>query len=210
MRRIFDGNFKVTQKYHSGHIGMDIVGLSSKNIVSPVEGIVKTSTWVSKQVDPLTWEWGNYVRVDDAQGNKHYFCHMASRAVSVGQRVNIGTKLGVMGNTGYSNGAHCHYQVRDRYDHNVMPHTVLGIPNEGMPNNHIFYVWKKTTKGWTYGAFKGDWAFIDGCWYYFDSAGIAAKGPRLIDGKIYCFAPKGYGKFKECQMLKTDEYGHLV
>ena len=73
MRRIFNGNFKVTQKYHSGHIGMDIVGLSSKNIVSPVEGIVKTSTWVSKQADPLTWEWGNYVRVDGAQGNKHYF-----------------------------------------------------------------------------------------------------------------------------------------
>ncbi len=159
MRRIFNGNFKVTQKYHSGHIGMDIVGLSSKNIVSPVEGVVKTSTWVSKQADPLTWEWGNYVRVsghigmdivglssknivspvegvvktstwvskqadpltwewgnyvrvDDAQGNRYFFCHMASRAVSVGQRVQVGTKLGVMGNTGYSFGAHCHFEVR--------------------------------------------------------------------------------------------------
>ena len=208
MRRIFNGNFKVTQKYHTGHIGMDIVGLSSKNIVSPVEGVVKTSTWVSKQADPLTWEWGNYVRVDDAKGNKHYFCHMASRAVSVGQRVQIGTKLGVMGNTGYSKGAHCHYQVRDRYNHNVMPHTVLGIPNEGMPNNHIFYLWKKASKGWTYGAFQNDWAFIDGCWYYFDGK-YTASGPQRIDGKMYCFAPRGYRKIKEGQMLKTDEYGHL-
>ena len=208
MRRIFNGNFKVTQKYHAGHIGMDIVALSSKNIVSPVDGVVKSSTMVPKSSGDITWEWGNYVRVDDAEGNKHYFCHMASRAVSVGQRVQIGTKLGVMGNTGHSFGAHCHYQVRDRYNHNVMPHTVLGIPNEGMPDNHIFYIWEKTSKGWTYGAFQNDWAFIDGCWYYFDGK-YTVSGPRRIDGKLYCFAPKGYGKIKECQMLQTDEYGHL-
>ena len=211
MKRIFADNYKVTQKYHAGHIGMDIVGLSSKNIVSPVEGVVKTSTMIPKPTYPTkdkTWEWGNYVRVDDADGNKHYFCHMASRAVSVGQRVQVGTKLGVMGNTGNSNGAHCHYQVRDKYDRNVMPHTILGIPNEGMPNNHVFYVWKKTSKGWTYGAFRGDWAFIDGHWYYFDGK-YTASGPKRIDGKLYCFAPKRYHDIKEGQMLKTDEYGHL-
>lgn len=209
MRRIFDGNFKVTQKYHSGHKGMDIVGLSSKNIISPVAGIVKSSTIITNK-NNITWEWGNYVRVDDAQGNKHYFCHMASRAVSAGQRVEIGTKLGVMGNTGNSSGAHCHYQVRDKYDRNVMPHTILGIPNEGMPANHIFYIWKKTSKGWTYGAFKEDWAFVDGCWYYFGGDGAAYTGPQCIDGKVYCFAPKSYNGMKECQMLKTDEHGHLI
>ena len=203
MLRIFNGNFKVTQKYHSGHIGMDIVGLSSKNIVSPVEGVVKTSTWVSKQSDPLTWEWGNYVRVDDAQGNRHFFCHMDSRSVSVGQRVEIGTKLGVMGNTGYSFGAHCHYQVRDKNGRDLNPAGILGIPN-----TTAIYKWEKTSKGWTYGAFQNDWAFIDGCWYYFDGK-YTASGPQRIDGKMYCFAPRGYGKIKEGQMLKTDEYGHL-
>ena len=35
MKRIFADNYKVTQNYHSGHGGMDIVGLSSKNIISP-------------------------------------------------------------------------------------------------------------------------------------------------------------------------------
>ena len=96
MRRIFNGNFKVTQKYHSGHRGLDIVGLSSKNIISPVAGIVKSSTMVPKSSGDVAWEWGNYVRVDDAQGNRYFFCHMASRAVSVGQRVQVGTKLGVI------------------------------------------------------------------------------------------------------------------
>ena len=70
MRRIFNGNFKVTQKYHAGHIGMDIVGISSKNIVSPVEGVVKSSTIIPKSSGDVTWEWGNYVRVDDAKGNR--------------------------------------------------------------------------------------------------------------------------------------------
>ena len=205
MRRIFNGNFKVTQKYHAGHIGMDIVGLSSKNIVSPVEGVVKTSTWVSKQADPLTWEWGNYVRVDDAKGNRYYFCHMDSRAVSVGQRVQVGTKLGVMGNTGYSFGAHCHFEVRTKNNVRTNPAKFLGIPNIT-----AVYKWVETSKGWTYGAFKDDWAFIDGCWYYFGGDGVAYTGPQRIDGKLYCFTPKGYGKFKECQMLKTDEYGHLI
>lgn len=204
MRRIFDGNYKITQGYGSTHGGMDIVGLSSKNIISPVDGIVKSSTMVPKSSGDITWEWGNYVRVDDSAGNRFYFCHMDSRAVSVGQRVQVGTKLGVMGNTGLSYGAHCHFEARTKGNIRTNPAIFLDIPN--VP---AIYKWVQTAKGWTYGAFKNDWAFIDGCWYYFDGAGIAATGPQCIDGKVYCFAPKGYHDIKECQMLKTDEYGHL-
>ena len=204
MKRIFADNYKVTQNYHSGHGGMDIVGLSSKNIISPIDGVVKSSTIIPKSSGDVTWEWGNYVRVDDAQGNRYFFCHMDSRAVSVGQRVQVGTKLGVMGNTGYSFGAHCHFEVRTKNNVRTNPASFLGIPN-----TEAVYRWDKTSKGWTYGAFKNDWAFVDGCWYWFDGSGIAATGPKKIDGKLYWFAPKGYGGIKECQMLKTDEYGHL-
>lgn len=204
MKRIFADNYKVTQGYSASHGGLDIVGLSSKNIISPVAGIVKSSTMVPKSSGNITWEWGNYVRVDDAQGNRYFFCHMDSRAVKVGDKVQVGTKLGVMGNTGHSFGAHCHFEVRTKNNIRTNPATFLGIPN-----TTAVYKWVETAKGWTYGAFKGDWAFIDGCWYYFDSAGIAEKGPRLIDGKIYCFAPQSYNGVKECQLLETDEYGHL-
>ena len=203
MKRIFADNYKVTQNYHSGHGGMDIVGLSSKNIVSPVEGVVKSSTIIPKSSGDVTWEWGNYVRVDDAQGNRYFFCHMDSRAVKVGDKVKVGTKLGVMGNTGYSFGAHCHFEVRTKNNVRTNPASFLGIPNI-----EAVYRWEKTSKGWTYGAFQNDWAFIDGCWYYFDGK-YTVSGPQRIDGKLYCFAPRGYRKIKEGQMLKTDEYGHL-
>ena len=106
MKRIFADNYKVTQNYHNGHGGLDIVGISSKNIISPVDGVVKSSTMVPKSSGDITWEWGNYVRVDDASGTRYFFCHMAFRAVSVGQRVSIGDRLGIMGSTGKSDGAH--------------------------------------------------------------------------------------------------------
>lgn len=203
MRRIFDGNFKVTQGFNANHGGMDIVGLSSKNIVSPIKGTVKSSTIITDKSN-LTWEWGNYVRVDDAEGNRYFFCHMDSRAVKVGDKVQAGTKLGVMGNTGKSFGAHCHFETRTKNNIRMNPAKFLGIPN-----TYAVYKWEKTSKGWTYGAFKSSWAFIDGCWYYFKSDRTAAKGLQLIDGKVYCFAPQSYGEMKECQLIETDSKGAI-
>ena len=205
MKRIFADNYKVTQGYSASHGGLDIVGLSSKNIISPVAGIVKSSTMVPKSSGNITWEWGNYVRVDDAQGNRYFFCHMDSRAVKVGDKVQVGTKLGVLGNTGHSFGAHCHFEVRTPNNIRVNPADFLQIPNKA-----AVYKWVKVPKGWTYGAFRCRWADIDDKWYYFGGDGVAYTGPRLIDGKVYCFAPKGYHDIKECQMLKTDKYGHIV
>ena len=34
-----------------------------------------------------TWEWGNYVKMDDLNGFYLHFCHFASRAVKAGQTV---------------------------------------------------------------------------------------------------------------------------
>lgn len=203
MKRIFDGSYKVTQGYGFTHGGMDIVGISNGNILSPVAGVVKSSTIVTDKSD-LTWEWGNYVRVDDAAGNRYYFCHMASRAVKAGDRVKIGDKLGVMGNTGKSFGAHCHFETRTKSNVRTNPADFLDIPNErGM------YRWEKTAKGWTYGAFQNRWGYIDNCWYWFDGSGIAAKGPRVIGGKTYWFAEESCGNVKECQMILTDEKGAI-
>lgn len=112
MNLIFKGRNRVTQEYKPGvHNGLDIVGDDNRNIVSPVEGTVRSST-IIRDKSNLTWEWGNYVRVDDKNGNRLFFCHMDSRAVTVGQKVKPGDVLGVMGNTGKSFGAHCHFEVR--------------------------------------------------------------------------------------------------
>ena len=44
MKTIFRGKFKVSQPYTAGHGGLDIVGIDSHDIISPVSGTVMSST----------------------------------------------------------------------------------------------------------------------------------------------------------------------
>jgi murein DD-endopeptidase MepM/ murein hydrolase activator NlpD len=43
--------------------------------------------------------------------------------------VKIGDYLGIEGNTGYSFGNHCHFEVRDRAGNSLNPAGFLYIPN---------------------------------------------------------------------------------
>lgn len=113
MRKPFDGINRVTQRWSAAHYGMDIVGDTDKTVRSVCAGIVRSSNIITNKKDP-TWEWGNYVRVDDASGRRFYYCHLAKRLVFVPKRVSEGDALGIMGNTGKSRGAHLHLQIRDK------------------------------------------------------------------------------------------------
>ncbi|MBQ6935504.1 MAG: peptidoglycan DD-metalloendopeptidase family protein [Clostridia bacterium] len=53
--------------------------------------------------------FGLYVVVDHGDGVKTYYAHMSRVTVNVGDYVTQGTKLGEIGNTGYSFGAHLHF-----------------------------------------------------------------------------------------------------
>lgn len=70
---------------------------------------------------------GNYVLVEDAQGNKHRYSHLNNVWVKVGQTVNPGTLIGGMGNTGntYSlhggTGSHLDYRITNAYNKYINP-----------------------------------------------------------------------------------------
>lgn len=213
MKNIFHGTFKVTQPYTAGHGGLDIVGIDSHDIISPVSGTVKSSTIIPKSSGNITWEWGNYVRVDDASGNRYFFCHMDSRAVKVGDTIKVGDKLGIMGNTGLSFGTHCHFETRSKGNIRTNPAVFLGIPNRCgtyTPDEQPMK-WVKTAKGWTYGGVKNAWKKIDGRWYWFDRDGIAVTGLQLINGRTYAFADRAFqGIVKECQLIMTDQNGAII
>ena len=134
---IYNGKFKVTSPFGprvlngvpGDHKGIDVVGITDKYVCAVAAGVVAASTIITDKSD-RTWEWGNYVRVDGDDGKRYYYCHLSKRLVTVGRRVKIGDYLGIEGNTGYSFGTHCHFEVRDRAGNSLNPAGFLGVPNE--------------------------------------------------------------------------------
>lgn len=111
------------------HSGYDLVGIGSTDVTAAVGGRVAVSRIITDKTN-LTWQWGNYVCVLGTDGRYYYYCHLASRAVNKGDTVKVGDKLGVMGSTGYSFGAHLHFEVRGKDGKTtVSPEGILGIPN---------------------------------------------------------------------------------
>lgn len=133
---IFKGKVRITSPYgyrelngkQEFHAGIDLVGEEDKTIYAPIGGTVGFSGIITDKSNK-TWEWGNYVRLD-TPNYKHYFCHCSKLLVKAGQNVNKGDAIAVMGNTGYSFGAHCHYEIRKVKDNEaVNPSVFLRIKN---------------------------------------------------------------------------------
>ena len=100
-----------------GHNGIDMVPSNSVDtqVMSIADGVVE---WVD-----VSTGYGNYVRVWHEQLGVHsFYAHLDKQSVRGGQKVNAGTVIGVMGNTGNSTGPHLHLEIRagTRYDYKVV------------------------------------------------------------------------------------------
>ncbi len=102
----------ITGAVCSPHYGLDIVGKSSQNITCVCDGVVGFAGNVPKSTGGATWQWGNYVRVDCPGGRSFYYCHMSKIKCRAGDRVKVGTILGVAGATGLATGVHLHLELR--------------------------------------------------------------------------------------------------
>lgn len=90
------------------HRGIDIVGASSgsvygASIVASASGTVVSARFNSSM--------GNYVVISHGSGVYTTYMHASSLAVSEGQYVQQGTTIAYVGSTGFSTGAHLHFQV---------------------------------------------------------------------------------------------------
>lgn len=111
----FKGKFKVTsprgyrtlsgQKQY--HAGLDLVALEDKNIYAIADGTVDATPYEKDG-------FGYYVRQKLDDGRRIYYGHMLKDSITVkaGQRIIKGQKLGIMGSSGNSTGAHTHLEIR--------------------------------------------------------------------------------------------------
>ncbi|WP_300368412.1 M23 family metallopeptidase [uncultured Subdoligranulum sp.] len=133
---IFNGRTQIVYSYGcygytrgggaTWHGGLDLVGLDDTFIrmpyykgTKPIRGTVTRAQIVTNHNDK-TWEWGYYICVQLDAGqtpdeiNFLYFCHCKELLVQVGQKVQSGDVLAIMGQTGNAAGGydHCHLEAR--------------------------------------------------------------------------------------------------
>ncbi len=106
----------LTQFFSAYHPGLDIAN-KGVDIVAADKGRVVRAGW---------WQggYGNAVQIDHGNGFVTTYAHMSSIAVSVGDDVDKGKKLGVVGSTGRSTGPHLHFTVQEKGKY-VNPLSVL-------------------------------------------------------------------------------------
>lgn len=141
----FTGKFRVTKKYREKdnrykakfHTGIDLVGDTSKDIYSVCDGKVIMAQRYG--------EYGNAIKVkDNVTGKIFLFAHLSRFFVKVGQTVSRTTKIGYMGNSGNSSGAHLHIEMRTNEDVYGQVEDIaeyMGLPNKiGSYNSSNFQI----------------------------------------------------------------------
>ncbi len=97
-RRSYNGS-----PYNSFHTGLDIAGGSGTRIYAPAAGVVVFA-------GPLTVR-GNATIIDHGWGVYSAYMHQSDLKVNVGDRVEPGEVIGIVGGTGRVEGPHLHWEV---------------------------------------------------------------------------------------------------
>ncbi|MBQ6508836.1 MAG: peptidoglycan DD-metalloendopeptidase family protein [Flexilinea sp.] len=110
MRKPFDGNFPVTQRFGekitdpAGHTGIDYALYLGTPVLAALEGKVVRTAY-------LGTGYGNHVVLEHPTGIETVYAHLSSIAVSPGETVREGQEIGRSGSTGNSTGPHLHFEV---------------------------------------------------------------------------------------------------
>lgn len=85
------------------HAGLDIGGKVNDPIYATADGVVRTAGYDRTN--------GNHIVIQHENGIRTLYLHMNKLQVKVGDTVEKGDKIGTLGNSGRSTGAHLHYEV---------------------------------------------------------------------------------------------------
>lgn len=97
---------KITQRFVWYHKGVDIANKAGTPVLAADAGEVIISGW------PDNVGYGNRIFIDHGNGFITVYAHLSRVDVTVGQTVNRGNVIGLIGSTGRSTGPHLHFEVR--------------------------------------------------------------------------------------------------
>ncbi|HER2209415.1 TPA: peptidoglycan DD-metalloendopeptidase family protein, partial [Streptococcus pyogenes] len=89
------------QRWGRQHKGVDLVG--NRDVKASDEGVI---TFAGQKSG-----YGNVIIINHRNGYETLYGHLNSIGVKVGQVVEKGESIGVMGNTGRSTGTHLHFEI---------------------------------------------------------------------------------------------------
>jgi len=98
---------RITQKYWSLHRAIDIGAVIGTPVVAADSGYVMYAGWDNSG-------YGNLIIIDHSNGYRTLYAHLSAFDVATGQSVAKGTRIGAVGSTGRSTGAHLHFEIRYR------------------------------------------------------------------------------------------------
>ena len=146
MSRVLENcNDLITQHYSSKHKGLDIVGEGHKTdyVTAHTGGevILLATGHVNCPGASGDASYGNFVKLRHANGYCTLYAHLKNVCVSKGQTVQAGERLGYMGNTGNSYGAHLHFEVRTPGNERIDPEPYLSAGLPGIQEGEDFMSW---------------------------------------------------------------------
>jgi murein DD-endopeptidase MepM/ murein hydrolase activator NlpD len=92
--------------YWSGHLGIDIADGEGQPVYAADSGVVTMAQ------GGYNYGYGNVIQIDHGNGYSTVYAHLSNIGVGVCQSVSRGQWIGAAGNTGNSQGAHLHFEVR--------------------------------------------------------------------------------------------------
>jgi len=91
-------------RWGTTHFGLDIAAAYGSPIYAASDGVVEFADW--------NGGYGKLVIIDHGGGITTRYGHNSKLAVDPGDKVQAGDIIAYTGSTGYSTGAHCHFEVR--------------------------------------------------------------------------------------------------
>jgi len=101
-----DNHFLSGNDYWSGHLGIDIAAGEGAAVYAADSGVVTMAQ------GGYNYGYGNVIQIDHGNGYSTIYAHLSVIGVGVCSSVGAGQWIGASGNTGNSQGAHLHFEVR--------------------------------------------------------------------------------------------------